>query len=334
MRKLTKKQKTTLISKKTSHRDKKMMKIAYCFLLLILSITSQAQYRRYKSYNCNGIAGKVKYEFYTNTEGLFYEQKVKTIAYLCNIYLQTYHKNTPDIYLSFRHQIPEPIVHIGYNKITWFYIEPCIFKNKDSCQSDMISIYEETRIFSLEETLRALDYVVENVERIKQQPLERMVLEYGNVMCFINATTIKAPQIAVNERTKNQINEILNIRINEDVMLPTYYFQNDKYHFINPLTNNVYLELENIYQIIPLNEQEKIIFETDTSFYYFSPRNNELTLYSIAPRDRYGTYYCSKYYLMSYDYGEIILSYKNYNEEKEFFIKFIPAQKKVFENYR
>jgi len=301
-------------------------------LVLISLIANQGIFNEHRRndqhFEATGSYSIITYDFCSITRDVANYERAKMVAFLSNEFLKRNYNidSIPDIKLSFHHLIfgnletcykPKSFFAVGYDSLI----------NANTEKVKGIIIYQSTNEFSTELTLKAIMYSLENMDFIKRKQIS--TLSYNDLTQDSEMLKCIGSDI-VNSQIKKQptiqsVVEILNINLEEsfdiDIIGHRYYiFSNDKYHFYRLPTDTsdihrVFLELNSVYQIMPvLNRKGLIIFDTDTSFYFYHPPQKLVqyfiqesaillpfhTTFSIIEENTE-----SNYILLSYIYGSL-----------------------------
>jgi len=147
--------------------------------------------------------------------------------------------------------------------------------------------------------LKLLEYAINNLNDIKNIRNEAIKLDYYDQPEDLSLKREILDSI-VNRTSNEQIKSILNLKVYRGLQLTTneleqvYYLQNDTFYFYT--NEHIYLKLNSVFQIINVYEIGHLIFNTDTTLYYYNPKQRELSdKFSINEKGN------GLFYLIDYD---------------------------------
>jgi hypothetical protein len=134
-----------------------------------------------------------------------------------------------------------------------------------------------------EAVLKLLDYSFRNLSELKKAKKDFYSLSYYDQPDDLTIDSIKLSMIISNP-TNEKIRNILNIKVPRNLgnigpeLYKDYFFQNDKYYFTDYWNkDSVYLQLDRVYQIINEYYLGSIIFETDSTGYFYNRETKQLS---------------------------------------------------------
>jgi len=207
------------------------------------------------------VVGRVGNVYYTGIVAGETQYQNQAIAFLCNEYIQKYFPSFKGkVYLEFDFydETEDRLLYGLFQGREWENAE----KNRP-VKGKGIRIQYFQSLNSSENILKLLEYALQNLNKVKR----------GN----ISESTIS--QI-FNENTSHKVNSILELKVNRKLerSYTEYYLQNDKYYFTDYFNkDSVYLVVDRIYQIISEYYLGTIIFDTDTTGYFYSRKTRELS---------------------------------------------------------
>lgn len=253
-----------------------------------------------------------------NVENVYYrgmavgedQYQNQAIAFLCNKYLKKYYPLVKErVFLELGYRSPE----LSYNKIQFD------FKNKIEEFGIVIKVSQKAEL-----TLKLLDYAIVNFQELKRSSANYFKMsEYNRphkltVDSVILSNVLKSPN---SERIKNTlaIKVFRNLgRVNYN-LYKEYYFQNDRWYFIDYMNkDSVYLELNQIFQILDEYYLGSLIFDTDSTGYFYNREIKKLSPKFMIENKKEAFYFNHT----SSDNGKkrIYFEYDNWKEGKKKFI--------------
>lgn len=226
------------------------------------------------------LVGKIENIVFTALPGDESFNKNEIIAHLCNEYIKEYYplKNLPLIYLVFA---DDPSVQpiLEYENL-----------NGDSWNEEIkVEKYRETGIrikvhnqeSRSEVILKLLDYAINHLDTLKARRNEIM-----NSKDKSRSKTLREDIIGniLSSITSVNILEIMQMKIFRGLGIDSeksiYYYQNDVFNF--HADNEIYLKIDHLYQIINIPRVGYLIFNTDSSFYFYDNHTQVISnMYSL-----------------------------------------------------
>ncbi|KAA3630823.1 MAG: hypothetical protein DWQ02_17350 [Bacteroidetes bacterium] len=128
------------------------------------------------------------------------------------------------------------------------------------------------RFFDVDETLKLIEFAIQNVGEIKKNQRK---IRYEQNFCqwIINTIdTIQLKKVVENDKSQ-KLNSILmeEIKLDKNQFENgiNYYYKNGQYHFSEKTEPpKAILSISNVFQTFEIDENQKMIFDTDTSFYF------------------------------------------------------------------
>lgn len=222
------------------------------------------------------------------------QYKNQEIAFLCNEYINKFYskKKLPLIYLELE-DIGEELYKVGFD-----LFEGARWKNAEEnrpYKGKGIRISIISRKNKSESVLKLLDYAITNLKQLKQIDDSIAIMDHYEKPCYSSLSDLRISQI-LSKPTTLHIKEILKVKVYRKLVSKsyqydqTYYLENDKFNFY--LDDKVYLTLENVQQIITVYGLGQLIFNTDSTFYFFDIKKGELSkMFNIERSGEYARYY-------------------------------------------
>lgn len=146
--------------------------------------------------------------------------------------------------------------------------------NSNQCLMDdtAIVIRQSAWRFDAEATLKLLEYAIGNTKHIQYTQQEVYTHWIDGHIPTIDSVLIAS---IVTKPTSTAITELLNTRVNQtdsaNIYGILYYLRNGKftiYRHEDEKPDTAYITLDNIYQFNRFDNDDVMVFDTDTSFYY------------------------------------------------------------------
>jgi len=205
----------------------------------------------------------------------------QAIAYLCNSYLK---KHFPSIK-------EKVFLELGFGDMTNCKL------SFDKFQRDGLNNEEDDRLakgFGIriklsqninraESVLKLLDYGLSNLSELKESSNNYFKKAYYDRPRYLTVDSVllsKVLKTPTNEKIKNILSSKVfrNLGTEKYEVYKEYFFKNDKYYFVDFFNrDSVYLELNQVYQIITEYYLGTLIFETDSTGYFYSRENKKLS---------------------------------------------------------
>lgn len=236
------------------------------FLLLFSNVCSAHQ-----DFYVTKTYGKVTVRFHT---GFHYEEinKAFIIGQYCNLYLEKYTKNTQEILLDFDHDYTEdftPNYFINYGKGEWisFYSN-----GSDKCEPELkkedIIIKQVAREFDIQETLKLLEYSVNNIESIKnEQKSIKFLKGFGRGIEINSIDTNTTKQIVKGIFSEN-LKKVVTVKMSrtDSKNVINYYAYNNEFTVFKGET--ALKTFKKIKHFLVISKNEVLVFPTKYQFFY------------------------------------------------------------------
>jgi hypothetical protein len=205
----------------------------------------------------------------------------QAIAYLCNEFIKS---NYP----SFKEKV---FLELGFKdnnscKLSYDKFQGEMWENGEHnrpTKGNGIRIQFSQSNNRAESVLKLLDFGINNLKSLKKSRKVYYSLDYYDRPNDLTVDTISLKQLLKNN-SKPNIESILKLKVYRNLgteaykLNKEYYFQNDKYYFIDFFKNDsVYLQLEQIHQIISDYYLGTLIFETDSTGYFYNRETKSLS---------------------------------------------------------
>lgn len=273
----------------------------------------------FKSY---GFTHGVTYGYFGN---VFYKARSdiedinisKAKAYLCFLYLKEYYPNFKEkVFLEDYYNADPSLSYYKFEGDQWQFAE----HNRPIKGLGLRIILPSE--FKTEITLKFLDYGINNIKSLKQQKRKYYLTDILDRPDFLNIdSTILANLILSqpSEKIKATLNNKIyrNFDRKDPHLTSFYYFQNDKFYFYEiKKQDSVYLILDNIYNIVNEHYLGPIIFDSDSTFYFYNKNKKSLSQKLFIPKENF--YYNS----ISSDLikNRIYFEYRNYWGKRKIYI--------------
>jgi len=190
------------------------------------------------------------------------QYQVQAIAYLCNQYIQEYFpKVKENVYLEidFEYEKDTRLAYDLYQGNQWNNAE-----KRRPVKGKGIRIQFSQSQNRAENILKLLEYGLMNLNSLKRK----------------NSVDSSVIQNISQSQTSKNVKSILDIKVFRELRKSReeYFFQNDKYFFTDFFKNDsVYLVLNQVYQIISEHYIGSLIFETDSTGYFYNRKNRTLS---------------------------------------------------------
>lgn len=292
-----------------------------CILAFILTLTfgtafAHSDFEKISNY------GNVKVRFKT---GFIYEEifKADIIGQLAEKLSKDMNYTDP-IFLDFRHHYTgdcNPAYFISYDKgkieNTWLNAP----KGNDILKSNSIVLRQVSRQFDVIATLRLLEYSIINIASIKASQKQ---IEYNRNYCQWRIKSIDTNLIKeqVQKSSSGLLNNIMKSRIERSTKNfeygISYYWQDSKFHLFlrnyNKADTTV-ASFENIYDIVIFGGSSAMVFDSDSSFFYFSQNKRPIVSKIQVIKNTCGFYEPYRIVYIGGDKIAVYFSCKTYGEE-------------------
>lgn len=248
------------------------------------------------------------------------------IAYLCFSYLKKFYPhNKEKIFLELGFEEKEVSYKISYDK----YEGKAWKESKNSVIPNCLGIRIRTssKYNRAESVLKLMDYGLKHLKELKILRKNYNKIDENDRPVGYNVDSITLSQIIKSPISEN-INTILSTKVFRNLgkeeygVSKEYFFQYDLYHFIDYFNkDSVYIKLKQIYQIISEHNLGTIIFETDSTGYFYNRESKKLsTRFKIL--DKKSSFYYT-HTSSDEDKKRIYFEYDSYEGEKKKFIYLI-----------
>lgn len=169
----------------------------------------------------------------------------------------------------------EPDYFISYDNGSIKYTWDNNLRPKPVLSSSGLVIRIVSSRLDYKKTLELLNYAIENKDYIKKNQDE---IKYVQNYCqwFVNSIDTVEIKNILNRNQSIIVSEILKQKVYVADSTwnfgTSYFYQNDSFNFLvrayNGIPDTVALSVKNVYQVVQVGSGSKIIFDTDSSFYY------------------------------------------------------------------
>jgi len=227
------------------------------------------------------MTGNIDNVYYTGIVAGETQYQNQAIAYLCNEFIKSYYpQNKEKVFLE-----------LGFSENSSFKL------SYDKFQGEMWENAEENRpakgfgirirlsqkLNRAEAVLKLLEYGLQNLPELKKASKDFFSLSYNDQPDELTIDSLTLSQVLKNS-TNERVKSILNIKVPRNMgnigpdLYKEYYFQNDKYLFIDYWNkDSIYLQLNRVYQIINEYYLGSLIFETDSTGYFYNRETKQLS---------------------------------------------------------
>jgi hypothetical protein len=251
-----------------------MKKLLISILLLIIFSNSNGH-----TYGL--MIGNINNVFYNGDVAGETKFQNQIIAFLCSEYIKRYHSSTHEkIFLELGTAKSE-YYRLSYDKFQgdkWQYAE----ENRP-VKGQGIRIRLSKEINRAESVLKLLEYGIMNLERLKKSskkfysdedhfPSEYLTVDTSILSKVIESNASTEIELILNEKVYRNLGET------EFEIYKEYYMQNDTFHFIDFMNHDEeYLETNQVYQLINEYYLGTIIFDTDSTGYFYNREQRKLS---------------------------------------------------------
>ena len=245
-----------------------MKNIVFVILLLIFSCSNLFA----STYGV--IVGQVGNVYYTGIAVGETKYQNQAIAFLCNEYIKKYFSSfNGNVYLELKFSDNKQ------DKLSYDLFQGKQWENAEEnrpVKGKGIRIQYFQSVNRSKNVLKLLEYALQNLNRINHDGISELAISK-----------------ILNEDASRKINTILDLKVNRNLekSYTEYYLQNDKYYFTDYFNkDSVYLELDRIYQIISEYYLGTIIFDTDSTGYFYN-RNTRKLSEKFVIQDKMSSFY-------------------------------------------
>lgn len=219
----------------------------------------------------------------------------QAIAYLCNEFIKS---NYP----SFKGKV---FLELGFKesssyKLSYDKFQGDMWKNAEHnrpAKGNGIRIQLSQNKNRAESVLKLLDYGINNLKALKKSRSTFYSMAYYDRPLDLTVDTIFLKQLLENS-PKSNVESILQLKVYRNLgaeaykINKEYYFQNDKYFFVDFFNNDsVYLQLDQIHQVISHYYLGTLIFETDSTGYFYNRETKSLSSKFVIQGKQESFYY-------------------------------------------
>ena len=227
------------------------------------------------------MTGNIGSVFYSGIVAGETQYQNQAIAFLCNEYMNKY-------YPIVREKV---ILELGFDEMSCYKLSYDKFQGDDwiyapknrPVKGSGIRIQLSQEYNRAESVLKLLDYSLNHLAVLKKASNDYFKMnedDRPDDLTIEPSILLKVIESPSNSCIKN----ILDLKVfrnlgDKDVDLYTeYYFQNDKYYFIDFQNNDsVYLELNHVYQIMTDYYLGSLIFDSDSTGYFYNRISRQLS---------------------------------------------------------
>jgi hypothetical protein len=181
------------------------------------------------------------------------------------------------VYLDFQHNYTskaDPVYFLSYDKGTIKYTWSEEHEENNPMKKNGIVIRQLAHTFNALETLKLIDYSINNSPSIKAEQKE-MRYEHNYRQWLINTIDTTHIRNILKLPASEEVLKAMTIKVNRNEKKASYglsyYYSEGKYTFTLAQSDTDIIELfdtENVYQIHEFNDYSMIAFDTDSSFYF------------------------------------------------------------------
>lgn len=299
------------------------MRYILCFIITFITYINS-------NGNTYGVmTGNIDSVFYSGIVAGETQYQNQAVAFLCNEYIKKYY---PSIH-------EKVILELGFDEISSYKLSYDKFEgdswinaeNNRPVKGFGIRIQLSQKYNRAESVLKLLDYGLNHLSELKKTSNDYFKLNDDNRPDDLTIDTIILKKVIESPMSQN-IQNTLTLKVFRNLgnvgygFYKEYYFQNDKYYFIDYFNkDSVYLELKQVYQIINEYYLGTLIFDTDSTGYFYSRKSKQLSSkFEIKDKKK------SFYYIHTSsdnDKNRIYFEYDIYKQGKK---KFIYLTDKLF----
>lgn len=225
-----------------------------------------------------GKIGKVYYDGIVAGETQYQNQ---AIAFLCNEYIAKYYpKSRVKVFLElgFGESFSYKISYDKFQGEQWENAE----QNRPA-KGFGIRIRLSKNLNRAESVLKLLEYGLNNLADLRKASKRFFKMDYYDRPDELTVDSIALSEV-INGQMDLKIKNILAIKVYRNLgdinskVNKEYFFQNDNYYFVDFFNkDSIYLELKQVYQIITEYYLGTLIFETDSTGYFYSNESRNLS---------------------------------------------------------
>lgn len=260
--------------------------------------------------------------YYNGILGGEIEFQNQSVAFLCNEYMKTYYPWIGEMVFLELEVDNNSGCYLSYDKFEgdeWNSAE----QNRP-VKGFGIRIRLSLNSKRAESVLKLLDYALNNVKELESQSNNYYALDED-----LRPEELTVSSVVMSDILKKQVDDKIkntlaikvfrsNSKIHHEVYT-RYFFQNDKYYFVDSYRgDSVYLELSNVYQIINEYYLGTLIFDTDSTGYFYNVESKSLSS-KFKIDDKKAAFYFT-HTSSDTDKKRIYFEYDSYTEGKKKFI--------------
>jgi hypothetical protein len=252
------------------------MKKSFLLLCLLFSVCIQVLSNTYGV--MTGCIGNV---FYSGTATGETQYQNQAIAFLCSEYLKRHHADFDEkvfLELGFGEKVKAELSYDKFQGRSWDHAE----QNRPA-KGNGVRLRLSSTFHRSEYVLKLLEYSVTHIDELKAQNTIYFKIDYYDRPNELTVDTTVLSGI-LKETSDDKISSTLAIKVFRNLgnveyqVSKEYYLQNDEYHFVDYFHNDsVYLILPKIYQIISEHNLGSLIFETDSTGFFYSREKRALS---------------------------------------------------------
>lgn len=299
------------------------MRYVLCFAIFLITCSNS-------NGNTFGImTGNVDSIYYDGIVAGETQYQNQAVAFLCNKYMKKYYPLVHEkvfLELGFDENCSCKLSYDKFQGNSWINAE-----NNRPVKGFGIRIQLSQKYNRSESVLKLLDYGLNHLSELKKSSNDYFNMSDDDRPDNLTIDAIILKKIIESPANQN-IQNILTLKVLRNLgniaagLYTEYYLQNDKYYFIDFFSkDSVYLELKQVYQIINEYYLGTLIFDTDSTGYFYSRKRRQLSLkFEIKDKKK------SFYYIHTSsdnDKNRIYFEYDVYKQGKK---KFIYLTDKLF----
>ncbi len=227
------------------------------------------------------MTGNIGNVYYSGLSAGETQYQNQAIAYLCNKYLKKY-------FPSIKEKV---FLELGFGdksnyKLSFDKFQREMWNNEEDnrlAKGFGIRIILSQNLNRAESVLKLLDYGLNNLSELKKSSDNYFKKAYYDRPHYLTVDSIMLSNVLkmpINENIKNVLSSKVfrNLGTEKYEVYKEYFFKNDKYSFVDFFNrDSVYLELNQVYQIITEYYLGALVFETDSTGYFYSRENKKLS---------------------------------------------------------
>ncbi|WNJ17497.1 hypothetical protein [Pontibacter sp. G13] len=243
-----------------------------CIVLTLLCFFSHTQAQRYTGFV--GQLGQVYYTAVSDGESKYQHQ---AIAYLCSEFIRVNHPAYKGhVFLEFQYDSLERC-GLSYDQFRAGKAETEFVRGRGV---RIVFSYRQNRA---ERILKLLDYGLIHLNELKAARKKYYLLEPPDRLVELSVDSLTLNGVMGNA-LDTHISTIMSLKVFRNQGIPErdihreYYFQNDLYTFVDFLHgDSAFFESPQVYQIISEHHMGSLIFDTDSTLYFYSREHRQLS---------------------------------------------------------